>query len=75
MEKNGLVYRKIYHETPFRIEYHITEKGRALKSIRDQMAGFSARYCLQDVFKDGNPRTLQQTGKGPYWHEKGSNIK
>jgi len=40
MEKNGLVYRKIYHETPFRIEYHITEKGRALKSIRDQMAGF-----------------------------------
>ncbi|HEY7079465.1 MAG TPA: hypothetical protein VH500_07180 [Nitrososphaeraceae archaeon] len=49
-----------------RIEYHITEKGRAPKSIDDKMAGFSARYCPQDVFKDGNPRTLQQTGKGLY---------
>ena len=42
MEKNGLVYRKVYHETPIRIEYYLTEKGKALKSVLDQMAGFSA---------------------------------
>ena len=52
MEKNGLVYRKVYHETPIRIEYYLTEKGKALKSVLDQMAGFSARYCPEDVFRD-----------------------
>ena len=26
MEKNGLIRRKIYHETPIRIEYYLTEK-------------------------------------------------
>jgi DNA-binding HxlR family transcriptional regulator len=30
MEKNGLIHRKIYHETPIRIEYCLTEKGKAL---------------------------------------------
>jgi hypothetical protein len=39
----------------------------ALKSVLDQMAGFSARYCPKDVFKDGKPRALQQTDKRPYW--------
>jgi DNA-binding HxlR family transcriptional regulator len=60
MEKNGLIHRKIYHETPIRIEYYLTEKGKALKSVLDQMAAFSAQYCANDVFKDGKPRTLQQ---------------
>jgi DNA-binding HxlR family transcriptional regulator len=69
MEKNGLVYKKIYNETPIRIEYYLTEKGKALKSILDQMAGFSARYCSKDVFKDGKPRILQQTDKNTYWYD------
>ena len=69
MEKNGLVHRKIYHETPIRIEYYLTEKGKALKSVLDQMAGFSARYCSKDVFKDAKPRTFQQTDKRPYWRD------
>jgi len=60
MEKNGLIHRKIYHETPIRIEYYLTEKGKALKSVLDQMTAFSAQYCANDVFKDGKPRTLQQ---------------
>jgi HxlR-like helix-turn-helix len=69
MEMNGLVHRKIYHETPIRIEYYLTEKGKALKSVLDQMAGFSVRYCPKDVFKDGEPRILQQAGKSTYWYE------
>jgi DNA-binding HxlR family transcriptional regulator len=60
MEKNGLIQRKIYHETPIRIEYYLTERGKALKSVLDQMAAFSARYCPEDIFKDGKPRTLKQ---------------
>jgi DNA-binding HxlR family transcriptional regulator len=60
MEKNGLIHRKIYHETPIRIEYYLTEKGKALKSILDQMAAFSTQYCANDIYKDGKPRTLKQ---------------
>ena len=35
MEKDGLIHKKIYHETPIRIEYYLTEKGKHLKSILD----------------------------------------
>jgi DNA-binding HxlR family transcriptional regulator len=57
MEKNGLIQRKIYHETPVRIEYRLTRKGTNLKPILDEMALFSAKFCVSDVFRDGKPRT------------------
>ena len=60
MEDTGLIERKVYDETPIRIEYHLTEKGKKLQPILEQMAAFSFRYCCQDVFKDGKPRTLRQ---------------
>jgi DNA-binding HxlR family transcriptional regulator len=60
MEKNGLIRRKIYHETPIRIEYYLTKKGLELKSILDQMVIFSARYCANNVFKDGKSRTYKE---------------
>jgi DNA-binding HxlR family transcriptional regulator len=60
MEKNGLIQRKIYHETPIRIEYNLTQKGRNLKSVLDEMALFSAQFCVKDVFKDGKPRTYKE---------------
>jgi DNA-binding HxlR family transcriptional regulator len=63
MEKDGLIHRKIYHETPIRIEYYLTEKGKHLKSILDQMALFSAQFCAKDVFEDGKPRTNKETSK------------
>ena len=61
MEKSGLIKRKVFQEEiPVRIEYHLTEKGNHLRSILEQMAAFSMRYCCQDVFKDKKPRTLRQ---------------
>lgn len=60
MEKEGLIQRKVYVESPVRIEYNLTEKGRAMKPILEQMAVFSMRYCPRDVFKDGRPRTYQE---------------
>ena len=60
MEKNGLIERKVYAETPIRIEYYLTEKGKALKPILEQMAAFSIQYCCEDVFKDGKPRTFRE---------------
>jgi DNA-binding HxlR family transcriptional regulator len=60
MEKDGLIERKIYPDTPVRIEYTITEKGRALEPILDQMSAFSMRYCAKDIFKDGKARKPEQ---------------
>ncbi|MGI0070015.1 MAG: winged helix-turn-helix transcriptional regulator [Nitrosotalea sp.] len=60
MEKNGIIQRKVEVGTPVKIEYTVTEKGEALKSIIMQMAEFSMKYCSRDVFKDGKPRTVDQ---------------
>ncbi|MEW6044657.1 MAG: helix-turn-helix domain-containing protein [Thermoproteota archaeon] len=60
MERNGLIERKIFPDTPPRVEYSITEKGLALKPVILAMAEFSMKYCAKDVFKDGRSRTLKQ---------------
>jgi len=60
MEKDGLIERKIYPDKPVRIEYTITEKGRALEPILDQMSAFSMKYCAKDIFKDGKARKPEQ---------------
>jgi len=60
MEKSGLIKRHVYAQTPVKIEYTVTEKGKELKLIIMQMAAFSMKYCSSDVFKDGKPRTLEQ---------------
>ena len=59
MEKDGLITRRVYAETPLRVEYSLTDKGLAIKPILDQMAAFSLQYCSKDVFNDGEPRSLQ----------------
>jgi DNA-binding HxlR family transcriptional regulator len=59
MEKDGLITRRVYAETPLRVEYSLTDKGLAIKPILDQMAAFSMQYCSKDVFNDGEPRSLQ----------------
>ena len=59
MEKDGLITRQVFHDTPVRIEYTLTEKGRALEPILDQMAEYSMKYCAKDVFKDGKARKLE----------------
>ena len=60
MEEDGLIERKIYPDKPVRIEYTITEKGRALEPILDQMSAFSMKYCAKEIFKDGKARKPEQ---------------
>ncbi|MEW5840071.1 MAG: helix-turn-helix domain-containing protein [Thermoproteota archaeon] len=60
MEKDGLIRRKIHHERPVRVEYALTEKGKALRPILEQMSEFSFRYCPRDVFRDGKPRIVSE---------------
>jgi DNA-binding HxlR family transcriptional regulator len=41
LEQEGMVNRKIYPETPVRIEYSLTEKGMALKSALNEIEKWS----------------------------------
>jgi DNA-binding HxlR family transcriptional regulator len=60
MEKDGLIRRKIYNESPIRIEYEMTEKGMALEPILEQMSAFSMKYFAKKIFKNGKPRTFDE---------------
>ena len=60
MEKDGLIEKKVFNETPIRIEYNITKKGKALRPILEEMAKFSTKFCCEDVFSDAKPRTFKQ---------------
>jgi len=59
MVKDGLIKRKIIHETPVRVEYTLTEKGVALHPLLDQMASYSMQHGPIEVFKDGKVRKLE----------------
>ena len=59
MEKKGLIKRKVYDETPIRIEYIPTEKGYALKPLINSMAIFSTKYFSNEIFFDGKPKDLK----------------
>ncbi|HET6590601.1 MAG TPA: helix-turn-helix domain-containing protein [Candidatus Nitrosocosmicus sp.] len=50
MEGDGLITRRVYNETPIRIEYELTQKGKELQPILEQMALFSIKYCSEQVF-------------------------
>jgi DNA-binding HxlR family transcriptional regulator len=59
MEKNKLIERKIFHESPVRIEYHLSEKGKDLFPILEQMAAFSMKHA-PEIFRNGKATCFQQ---------------
>ncbi len=66
MERNRLIDRRIFHETPVRIEYTLSEKGRDLLPILEQMAAFSMRHA-PEIFRDGEASSFQSVcGRDPY---------
>lgn len=60
MEKDGLIYRKSFNETPPRVEYYVTEKGHAVEPILEQMVAYSMYFCPEKIFKDKKPRTFEE---------------
>src|SRR5437016_5810659 len=60
MEKTGIIERRIYPGTPVKIEYSITQKGKALKPVLEAMAAYSMQYYAKDVFKDGKANTISE---------------
>jgi DNA-binding HxlR family transcriptional regulator len=55
MEKDGLIRRQVFNETPIRIEYYLTQKGKELQPILEQMALFSVKYCCDQIFDNPDP--------------------
>ncbi|HEU4605856.1 MAG TPA: helix-turn-helix domain-containing protein [Nitrososphaera sp.] len=58
MERNELIERKIFHETPVRIEYHLSGKGKDLLPILEQMAAFSMKHA-PEIFRNGKVSCFQ----------------
>jgi DNA-binding HxlR family transcriptional regulator len=47
LEDNDIVERKTYPEVPPRVEYGLTEKGRALVPLIEDMRAYGRRWLLQ----------------------------
>ncbi|GIM44885.1 transcriptional regulator [Collibacillus ludicampi] len=44
LEAAGLLTRHVYPETPVRIEYELTDKGRALESMMNEMQKWAEQW-------------------------------
>jgi DNA-binding HxlR family transcriptional regulator len=44
LESEGLIFRSVIPETPVRIEYHLTEKGRSLFSVVEAVAAWAEEW-------------------------------
>jgi DNA-binding HxlR family transcriptional regulator len=45
LEGHGIVRRTVYPETPVRVEYSLTEKGRELQSIVAELSEWAERWA------------------------------
>ncbi|MGB3305269.1 MAG: helix-turn-helix domain-containing protein [Thermomicrobiales bacterium] len=44
LEAEGIVTRTVHPDTPVRIEYQLTEKGRDLSGVTDAVSGWATRW-------------------------------
>lgn len=44
LESEGIVIRNVYPEVPVRIEYGLTEKGKALESVMDEVQNWAEKW-------------------------------
>ena len=49
LEVQGIVERVIYPEVPPRVEYSLTEKGKSLRAILDQMRTWGSLYAMDGI--------------------------
>ncbi len=58
LEAAGIVQRSVYPETPVRIEYRLTAKGRDLGAVADAVSAWAHRWSHEDE----EPRVLVEAG-------------
>lgn len=56
LEAEGIVERTVFPETPVRIEYHVTEKGRSLAAVVDSIATWAEAWLPQPPPAAAPPR-------------------
>lgn len=44
LENHGIVIRTVYPETPVRIEYELTEKGKELSTVMDEIQKWAEKW-------------------------------
>lgn len=44
LEEEGIILRKVYPETPVRIEYELTEKGLDLQAVMDEIQNWAEKW-------------------------------
>ncbi len=49
LEAEGIVERRVFPETPVRIEYAITEKGRALAAVVESIDAWAQAWLPADI--------------------------
>ncbi len=55
LERQGIVIRRSYPESPPRVEYELTEKGRALLPIIKEMRRFGRSWMVSEPAKRRSP--------------------
>lgn len=45
LEEAGIVVRHVYPEVPVRIEYELTEKGRRMDGILNEISKWAEQFC------------------------------
>lgn len=48
LEKEGLVSRKVFAEVPVRVEYSLTEKGKAFEPVITEIQKWAEKYIQVD---------------------------
>ena len=61
LEKLGIVKRRIVSEYPIKVEYGLTDLGKAFEPVLLAAGSFSMRYMPEVVFKDGKPRSFAES--------------
>jgi DNA-binding HxlR family transcriptional regulator len=61
LEKFGILKRRVVSEYPIRVEYELTDLGKAFEPVLLAAGSFSMRYMPEVVFKDGKPRSFVQS--------------
>ena len=58
LEKLGIIKRGIVSKYPIKVEYELTDLGKAFEPVLLAAGAFSMWYMPEVVFKDGIPRSL-----------------
>lgn len=49
LESDGLIHRKVYLQVPPKVEYSLTDYGRALEPILDSMTAWGQDYVIRET--------------------------